>query len=162
MNELKSPLAAFILLVADLTTLTTYRGQNAKVDGQPLRSANTNCGRNLSRLALKVQSMNVMWSSLFSQCSDALQSIAGCCEDILALRDIRSHLKIKDLFRSAAFQSSRSFASTKGDNETANLRLDDIISAIPDRWERVEGSKSGNKKSYPPQFQASLSSPLPK
>jgi hypothetical protein len=61
---------------------------------------------------------------MFLECADELQSIADCTDDTLPLQDIRSHLKTKNLFRFAALQTSGSSASTKGDDEPTDLRLD--------------------------------------
>jgi L-2-aminoadipate reductase len=60
----------------------------------------------------------------YSYNTDTLQNIADCTEDILPLQEISSHLKTRNLFRFAAFQTSRPSAYTTEYDETTDLQLD--------------------------------------
>jgi L-aminoadipate-semialdehyde dehydrogenase len=55
------------------------------------------------------------------ECLDVSQNVADCADDIVPLQDIRSHLKSRNLFRFAAFQTSQS--------KYTGLRLDVSITS---------------------------------
>jgi len=63
------------------------------------------------------------------ECLDVSQNVADCADDIVPLQDIRSHLKSRNLFRFAAFQTPQSNYTMEYD-ETTDLRLDVSITSM--------------------------------
>lgn len=62
------------------------------------------------------------------ECPDVSQNVVDCADDVVPLKDVRSHLKSRNLFRFAAFQTSGSGYTMECD-ETTDLQLDVSISS---------------------------------